>query len=173
MADGQLSLMIRRIALAGLLALLPISGPALAQGTSVALGTVVPSCGSAAYTAGASRPITVDTTGQECSGGTVKTGAAAFPSVQDSGTIAVTDTFQSVMTLNTGRNGCIVLNNATHRQWVYNGTTPTKAAAFPLESATANNAAGGSFVCSIGTGTVSDQIWITGTAGDTFVAREQ
>lgn len=113
----------------------------------------------------------INTTSASGSSFTVK--PLAVPSVQDSSTIAVTDTFQSVMAANTSRNGCVILNNSTHRQWVYNGTTPTKAVAFPLEAASAANAAGGSFSCTIGTGVVSDQIWITGTAADTFVAREQ
>lgn len=97
-----------------------------------------------------------------------------------SSTIGVTDTFQTVwsaITTGSSRRGCLLLNNSTHRQWVFFGadsSTPTKAKAIPLEAATAANAQGGYVSCATSAGGVlNDHVWITGTAGDTFVAKQQ
>ncbi len=94
-----------------------------------------------------------------------------------SSTIATTDTFQLVWDVpaqGRKRMGCLVLNNSTHRQWVYFGTTPTKGTSVPMEPATVDNGLGGYVSCSAGGGVVlQDQVWITGTTGDSYVAKQQ
>lgn len=117
---------------------------------------------------------------------TVVTQPGAALSGDASGTIAVTNTFQQVWgnTVNTSgnggtsgqRKGCLIINTSTNRQWVYFGPLAfaTKASAIPLEPATAINALGGYVSCATGSGsTLQDQISITGTANDTFVAKQQ
>lgn len=94
-----------------------------------------------------------------------------------SNTITTTNTFQAIWASTTPdqpRVGCLIINTATNRQWVYFGTSPTKAAAIPLEPATVTAGLGGSVSCSTTAGgAAQDQIWITGTAGDTFVATQE
>lgn len=93
-----------------------------------------------------------------------------------SGSITSTDAFQQVWASTPGphRIGCLVVNNSTHRQWVFFGSTPTKATSLPLEPASATNALGGAVSCATGAGgALQDQVWITGTSGDTFVAKQQ
>lgn len=105
-------------------------------------------------------------------------------SANASGTIASTNTWQVIWnaaTILSPRRGCIVVNNATHEEWVYfQGPTDaapsgsaSEALAIPLNVATANNAAGGSLNCTIGGVVLQDKVWITGTSGDTFVAEQQ
>lgn len=114
--------------------------------------------------------------------GQVTTSPSTSFSADASSTIAVTNTFQLVWSQPNGgtrpwRKGCLLINNSTNRQWVFFGlstATPTKAAAIPLEPALATNALGGNVSCATQTGAVlQDQVWITGTAGDTFVAKQQ
>lgn len=83
------------------------------------------------------------------------------------------------------RQGCLVINVSTHRQWVYfqppGGTTPTagntatiKDLAIPLEAATAANAQGGYVSCATGAGgALQDTVWILGTTADKFFAARQ
>ena len=84
-----------------------------------------------------------------------------------SGTIAVTNTFQSVAVQGV-RNGCEVQNNGTHTMYVFFG---------PIASATTANsvalAAGQGVGCGAPGVVLSDQISITGTAGDAFYAGVQ
>jgi hypothetical protein len=122
-------------------------------------------------------------------GATVVTSPSIANSGDASGTITATGTFQLIWAAvpsNQKRAGCLVLNNAVNRQWVYfqgpGMTTPTagnaatiKAASVPLEPASVVNAQGGFVSCSItGAGaTLQDAVWITGTAADTYVAKQQ
>lgn len=83
------------------------------------------------------------------------------------------------------RAGCLVLNNSTDEQWVYfqglGMPTPTsgnfatiKAESIPLNVAAATNDAGGLVTCATGSGqTLQDSVWIAGTSGDTYVAKQQ
>ena len=107
----------------------------------------------------------------------VTTQAQAVLSGNASSTITVTNTFQQVWpqaSASASRKGCLIMNTSTDRQWVFFGSSPTKAAAIPLEAATATNGAGGWVSCSTGAGAaLQDQVWITGTAGDTYVAAQQ
>lgn len=109
--------------------------------------------------------------------GPVTTWAAPVLSGHGDGSVTTTDTFQQIWAATSvaqPRVGCLVLNNSTHRQWVYFGTSPTKATAIPLEPASAANAQGGGVNCVTGAGgALQDQVWITGTSGDTFVALQQ
>jgi hypothetical protein len=86
-----------------------------------------------------------------------------------SGTIATTNTFQSIQAANNGRYGCAVQNNGTHTMYVFFG---------PIANATTSNSielvAQQSVSCQTGTNLVlSDQVSITGTSGDAFFANFQ
>lgn len=89
-----------------------------------------------------------------------------------SGTIAVSNTFQSIQVFNRGRTGCLIQNQSTsNTMWVYFGpvASATKAASFILDTAH-----GLSISCAVGgTSVVDDQVSITGTATDAFVANFQ
>jgi hypothetical protein len=93
-----------------------------------------------------------------------------------SGTISVTNTFQSIFA-NTqtsnpgarGRTSCTVQNNGTHTMFVFFG---------PIANATLTNSfqvgPGAAILCSLANGsTLQDQVSITGTATDAFVASQQ
>lgn len=107
----------------------------------------------------------------------VTTYAAPVLNGNASGTITVTNTFQSIWAatdFSKPRVGCLVINTSTDRQWVYFGTAPTKATAIPLEAAAATAGLGGNVSCSTAAGgAAQDQVWITGTSGDTFVATQE
>lgn len=107
----------------------------------------------------------------------VQTQAQPLLTGDASGTITTTNSFQQIWpqaSLQQPRRGCLVVNNSTDRQWVFFGPTPTKATAIPLEPATATSALGGWVSCASGAGgALQDQVWITGTSGDTFVAKQQ
>lgn len=96
-------------------------------------------------------------------------GITGLTSSNLSGTIAVSNTFQSIQASTAGRNGCLLQNNGTNPMWVFFGAlgSATKGASFVL-------AAGASLTCAVGgLGVVTDQISITGTAGDAFFANFQ
>ncbi len=90
-----------------------------------------------------------------------------------SGTIAVTNTFQSVFAQTQSsfgnsvlRGGCMVQNNsAANPMYVYFG---------PIGSATLATSvklkAGDSVTCAVGGSVLRDQVSVTGTAGDAFYA---
>jgi hypothetical protein len=93
------------------------------------------------------------------------------PSINLSGTIATTNTFQQIQGQNGGRNGCTVQNITTSdNQWVYFGAcaSATKASSVLL-------APGQSVSCSLpGSDIVlSDTVCITGTGADSFFANFQ
>lgn len=94
-----------------------------------------------------------------------------------SGSITATNVFQQVwaqVSSSQRRAGCLIINNSTDRQWVYFGAVPTKATSIPLEAAAATNGLGGFVSCATGGGGIlQDQVWITGTINDTFVAKQQ
>lgn len=88
-----------------------------------------------------------------------------------SGTIAVTNTFQSIWVANTntrGRAGCTVQNNGTNSMWVYFGpiASATKGASVVLTVGQSTN-------CNVGGITLQDQVSITGTSGEAFYAAQQ
>lgn len=90
----------------------------------------------------------------------------------DSGTIAVTSTFQSIWAAsanNRGRAGCTVQNNsASNVMYVFFG---------PIASATTGKSVklsvGQSVACLVGGIVLQDQVSITGTSGDAFFAAQQ
>lgn len=97
---------------------------------------------------------------------------------QTGGTIAVTNTWQIAIPLGTsaagvaGRNGCTIQNTSTSNEYVYFDRTGTTAptgltAAYTL-------ATGASLNCMVSASLVAaDAVWITGTAGATFVTGVQ
>lgn len=101
---------------------------------------------------------------------------APLTSTNLSGTISVTNTFQSIQASTAGRNGCLIQNNSTaNEMWVYFGAIggATKGKSFGLPPGT-STAPGGSISCSVGgLGVLTDQVSITGTATDAFTANFQ
>ena len=91
-----------------------------------------------------------------------------------SGTITTGGTFQSVfLAIPAGttqrRYGCTIQNTSTHTQWVFFGplASATEAKAYQI-------APGQPISCQLNDGTVlQDQVSITGTTSDTFVAAGQ
>jgi len=139
--------------------------PTLAEAQN---SVVITTCGTAAPGSGFS-PTYMDATGKLCVNATTTVGVAALTSTIRSSTISVSNTFQSIQALTTGRNGCTVQNTGTHTMWVYFGAigSATEATAIQL-------AAGQPVSCAVGgIGVATDQISITGTAGDTFFASTQ
>ncbi len=84
------------------------------------------------------------------------------------GTIAVTNTFQSIDAANTARQGCVVQNNGAASMWVFFGpiASATKAKSVVLST-------GQSVGCNVFGATLGDQISITGTATQEFFAAVQ
>jgi hypothetical protein len=97
----------------------------------------------------------------------------ALTSTNLSGTVSVTNTFQSIQASTALRQGCTIENQSTTDiMWVFFGAIggATKAKAFPI--------GGGSFPpaisCAVGgLGVLTDQVSITGTSADTFAANFQ
>lgn len=84
-----------------------------------------------------------------------------------SGTIAVTDTFQSLIVSNPTRKGCTFQNNGTHNMYFSVQSSPTKPGSLIVGP-------GGIFYCSGPSNIVlTDAIQITGTAGDAFAGNWQ
>lgn len=105
-------------------------------------------------------------------GSPVTTFPAPASSIDASGTIAVTNTFQSVFDSKIGkpasqvRHNCAIQNNGTHTMYVFFG--PIASAA---ESKSYQLAGGLLIYCSGPSGiTLQDQVSITGTSGDAFTA---
>lgn len=90
----------------------------------------------------------------------------------DSSTIAVTNTFQSIWTASTntrGRAGCTVQNNsASAAMYVFFG-----AIASATTGKSVKLAAGQAVSCNSGGTVLQDQVSITGTSGDAFYAAQQ
>lgn len=121
-------------------------------------------------------------------GQVVQTAPTVAYSGDASSTIVSSVLFQQIWAGVSGsqrRKGCLVLNNSTGQQWVYfqgpGMTTPTagnfttiKAASIPLNVASATNAGGGWVQCVTQAGSaLQDAVWIAGTAGDSYVAKQQ
>lgn len=147
--------------------------PAAAQNTNAA---VVAICGTppAVYPAGSNRQITQDTNGKACVNATVSASIAVAPltSTNLSGTISVTNTFQSIQASTPTRNGCLIQNQSTtDTMWVFFGAigSATKATSFELDSTH-----GLAISCAVGgIGVLTDQVSITGTSTDGFTANFQ
>lgn len=89
-------------------------------------------------------------------------------SVNASGTIAVTNTFQSVFAYEANRSACLIQNNGSNTMWVFFGpiASATKGASVVL-------AAGKSVSCISGPVVATDAVSITGTSTDAFLAMAQ
>ena len=104
----------------------------------------------------------------------VRTLPFAVISQNSSSTIASTGVFQSIWTANSAspnnkqRAGCSIQNNGTHVMYVFFG---------PIASATTSNSfqigAGQTIYCNNNPIILQDQVSITGTTGDAFVAAQQ
>lgn len=85
-----------------------------------------------------------------------------------SGTIAVTNTFQTALALQSTRNNCTLQNQGTHTMYVHFGVLAdaTLAKAFQL-------AAGQAITCSNPGVVLTDAVNVTGTSGDAYVVTSQ
>lgn len=99
---------------------------------------------------------------------TVRTTPFGVVTTNLSSAVAVTNTFQSIQTANTERKSCLIQNNGSNNMKVYFG---------PIASATGSNSvvlSAGSYVnCTAGGIVLTDQVSITGTAGDAYAANFQ
>jgi hypothetical protein len=109
----------------------------------------------------------------------VVTSPSRVASVNASGTIAVTNTFQqifaSALLLAQPRQGCLIQNGGASTMWVFFGpiASATKAASFQLVPPGVG-VQGGAIGCATGGGGVlQDQVSITGTATEAFTAARQ
>jgi hypothetical protein len=89
-----------------------------------------------------------------------------------SAAIAVTNTYQQALPLETGRMGCTIQNNGANPMFIVldalGSATP------PVSIVTALKlAAGQSLSCTLGGVVIADKIWIAGTAADVFVVTRQ
>ena len=83
------------------------------------------------------------------------------------GTIAVTDTFQTLIGMNAARKGCSFQNQGTHTMYFSVASSPSLANSLQIP-------AGGIFSCSISSNTIiTDAIQITSIAGDAFAGQWQ
>jgi hypothetical protein len=103
--------------------------------------------------------------------GVVVTQPYPATSSNNSSTIAVTNTFQSVWAAsvqNRGRASCTIANYGTNKMYVFFG---------PIVNATLTNsiqiAANQAVSCNIGNVVLQDQVSITGTSGDAYYAAQQ
>lgn len=90
------------------------------------------------------------------------------PNSRLSGTIAVTNTFQSIAVAETFRYGCTIQNNGAATMWVFFGpiASATKAGSVVLSASQ-------SVSCNSAGVVLTDQISITGTATQEFYAGVQ
>lgn len=92
-----------------------------------------------------------------------------------SGTITVTNTFQSVLpalTNQRGRTGCTIVNYGTNTMWVYeDGAAAGLPAATKAKSV--QLAANQAYYCQVGGIVIKSALFITGTSGDAFYAAQQ
>lgn len=102
------------------------------------------------------------------SGGAVVVTPSGVTSTNVSSTIAITDTFQSLQVATSTRKGCTVQNNGSAAMYVFFGAigSATKAASLVLSPGDVAN-------CTVGSIVLTDQISITGTATQTFMAAVQ
>lgn len=119
----------------------------------------------------------------------VQTLPSPAQSGEGSGTLAGSNQFQLVFAAGVSggpqRRGCVVQNTSSHEQWVYfqgpgmlaptNGNSATlEASAFPLDPPSGSGKAGSWVSCATGAGgALQDSVWIAGTSGDSFVAKQQ
>ena len=109
----------------------------------------------------------------------VQTLPSPVATVDGSGSIALTGTFQSIWAQASplgSRNGCLVVNEGTHVMYLFFGqlTSASTAASLPLNPATTAGQAGGSGTCATNAGgAIQDQVSVEGTQGDQFAAKRE
>lgn len=104
-------------------------------------------------------------------GGAVLWGAIAVAQIKPvqtrnlSGTLAASSTFQSIAAYDVNRSACLVQNNSANKMYVYFG---------PIANATTGASVvldiGKSVSCNNGPIVATDQVSISGTSGDAFLA---
>ncbi len=101
----------------------------------------------------------------------IQTSPLGVTSSDYSGTIASTNTFQSVFAASSGsrgRLGCNVTNNGAATMFIYLGALADATTPKSIQLA-----AGATYNCTTGTIVVTDQLSITGTSGQPFAAKQQ
>jgi hypothetical protein len=102
------------------------------------------------------------------SSGALRMGITGATTTQAGGTVAVTNTFQTVLAASASRKSCTLQNNDTNVMYVFFGT---------LGSATLTNsfklAAGSAISCLVGNIVLTDAINVTGTATGAYVISSQ
>lgn len=93
------------------------------------------------------------------------TGAGGTVSV--SGTIASTGTYQLALAANANRRGCIFQNQSTASHTMSLSTASN--GANPIIIAPGASGAGATFNCSSFVSSIGDPLYVTGTAGDSYV----
>lgn len=95
--------------------------------------------------------------------------------VNGSGSILLTGSFQQVFAQTSNRKNCVIQNTGTHTMWVFFGAigSATQPTSFPLFPAAAAGSPGGYVACANSGVVATDQVSITGTTGDTFTAVSQ
>ena len=91
-------------------------------------GAVVSSCGSASYSAGQSKSVTIDTTGNVCTNATVTGGGAGITAITPTdrgGTITSGGTAQNAMASNSSRKGGYIINDPASTENLCVSTTTT------------------------------------------------
>ena len=85
------------------------------------------------------------------------------PSTSTAGTVTAANTFQTALSSNLSRKGCLIVNTGTATLLVAFGNAPTPATAIPL-------AAGQTASCNAGIIVVTDRVSVTSpTAGNAFL----
>jgi hypothetical protein len=83
------------------------------------------------------------------------------------GTIAVTNTFQTLISFNAGRKSCTFQNQGTHTMYFSVASSPTLANSIQVQP-------GGLYQCASASNVViTDLVYVTGTAGDAFAGEWQ
>jgi len=85
-----------------------------------------------------------------------------------SSTIAVTNTFQSVLLLNNSRYSCTIQNNGSNFMYVYFGAIADATIAKSVKLSV-----GQGVNCIVGGIVLKDQVSITGTSGEAYYAAQQ
>lgn len=89
-------------------------------------------------------------------------------------TIAVTNTYQALLARDDGRKGCLFQNQGTHTMFIFPGTIAQgTTAGVNAGTGAMQVTAGGTFSCGLGNMLLTDQLVVTGTAGDGFAIWNQ
>jgi hypothetical protein len=117
-------------------------------------------------------PLTMDTTGKLCAGGSGTVSPTGYSSTNGSSTITAGGVFQTLLAANSARKGCLIQNPTTATETLYVSVAVATGSATTAKSYSL--AAGQAFSCSSGSIVVTDNIAIMATTtGHAFVETDQ